>query len=69
MAINYEKIGWEDKPSETTPLNKTNLDRMDSGIKAACDAADASCNVKLNNSAASNLNFSLSGTVLNITIS
>ncbi|SET06257.1 hypothetical protein SAMN02910413_1699 [Pseudobutyrivibrio sp. C4] len=69
MAINYEKIGWEDKPTETTPLNKTNLDRMDSGIKAACDGIDEACNVTINSMPASQLNFALNGTILNITIS
>ena len=69
MAINYTKVNWQDKPDTSTPINATNLGKMDNGIKAACDAADSACAVKFNNLPASNLNFSLSGSVLNITIS
>lgn len=28
----YKKVGWKDYPSTDTPINATNLDRMDAGI-------------------------------------
>ena len=32
MADAYSKIGWENSPSEKTPINMTNLNHMDEGI-------------------------------------
>lgn len=37
MAINYTKIGWD----TSKYVNPTNMNQMDNGIKAACDAVDA----------------------------
>lgn len=36
MAINYTKIGWD----TSKYINPTNMNRMDDGIKAACDGVD-----------------------------
>lgn len=36
----YERVGWEDSPSTNTPINATNLNIMDVGIKAVSDATD-----------------------------
>lgn len=37
MAINYEQVGWDSNKY----VNPTNMNKMDNGIKAACDKADA----------------------------
>ena len=44
MAINYQKVGWDTSKF----VNPTNMNQMDAGIKAACDAADQ-INTNLNN--------------------
>lgn len=31
--ITYGQVGWEDKPSENTPINALNLGKMEQGIK------------------------------------
>lgn len=36
--VTYERVNWEDSPSENTPINQTNLNKMDKGI-ADCAAA------------------------------
>lgn len=36
MAINYSKVGWD----TTKYVNPTNMNKMDDGIKAACDGVD-----------------------------
>lgn len=36
----YERVNWEDSPSTNTPINATNLNIMDAGIKAVSDATD-----------------------------
>lgn len=36
----YERVNWEDSPSEATPINATNLNIMDVAIKAVSDATD-----------------------------
>ena len=41
MAINYTEVGWD----TSKYVNPTNMNKMDDGIKAACDGVDA-----LNNS-------------------
>lgn len=33
MAETYKKVGWQDFPSQQTPLNAENLGQMDDGIK------------------------------------
>lgn len=33
MAETYKKVGWQDFPSQQTPLNAENLGQMDNGIK------------------------------------
>lgn len=38
MAINYDRITWQN--DGVTPLNANNLNRMESGIKDACDGVD-----------------------------
>lgn len=30
--VTYERVNWEDSPSENTPVNGTNLNKMDKGI-------------------------------------
>lgn len=37
----YTKVNWEDYPSTATPLNATNLDKMDSGIKNLDDVYES----------------------------
>lgn len=37
MAINYTKVGWD----TSKYVNPTNMNKMDNGIKAACDGVDA----------------------------
>lgn len=37
MAINYEQVGWDSNKY----VNPTNMNKMDNGIKAACDKVDA----------------------------
>lgn len=46
MAINYTKIGWD----TSKYVNPTNMNQMDNGIKAACDAIDSEV-LKLTNDA------------------
>jgi len=36
MAINYTKVGWD----TSKYVNPTNMNKMDDGIKAACDGVD-----------------------------
>lgn len=31
-TVNYERLDWEDYPSEDTPLNAENLNQMEEGI-------------------------------------
>lgn len=38
VTITYTKVGWNET---TTPVNPTNLDTMDTGIKTANDNIDA----------------------------
>ncbi|WP_458457437.1 hypothetical protein [Pseudobutyrivibrio sp.] len=40
--VTYERVNWEDSPSENTPVNGTNLNKMDKGI-ADCAAAVNEC--------------------------
>ena len=44
--VTYERVNWEDSPSENTPINQTNLNKMDKGI-ADCAAAVNSCNERV----------------------
>lgn len=37
MAINYEKVGWDNSKF----VGPTNMNQMDDGIKSACDGVDA----------------------------
>lgn len=46
MAISYTKKTWLDSPNTTTPLSAANLQIMDDGIQAACDAVDAMPSVR-----------------------
>lgn len=39
--VTYERVNWEDSPSENTPVNGTNLNKMDKGI--------ADCAAEINN--------------------
>lgn len=39
--VTYERVNWEDSPSENTPVNGTNLNKMDKGI--------ADCASEINN--------------------
>ena len=41
--MSYTQIGWQNKPSTATPINRTNLNHMDAGI-AANDAAIGTLN-------------------------
>lgn len=42
MALqNYSKTNWENAPGTATPLNATNLNHLESGIKAVTDAVIA----------------------------
>ena len=47
MAISYTKKTWLDSPNTTTPLSAANLQIMDDGIQAACDAVDAMPSVRV----------------------
>ena len=38
--MSYTKIGWQDEPSTTTPINAINLNHMDDEIKASSDKVD-----------------------------
>lgn len=40
MAIEYSGKTWQDYPSETTPITAAELNRMEQGIKSACDGVD-----------------------------
>lgn len=40
--VTYERVNWEDSPSQNTPINQTNLNKMDKGI-ADCAAAVNEC--------------------------
>jgi hypothetical protein len=44
--VTYERVNWEDSPSQNTPINQTNLNKMDKGI-ADCAAAVNSCNERV----------------------
>lgn len=35
--VTYERVNWEDSPSQHTPINQTNLNKMDKGIKDCVD--------------------------------
>lgn len=38
--MSYTKTTWQDAPSTSSPINSTNLNHMEDGIKEACDATD-----------------------------
>lgn len=40
--VNYEKVSWLNTPSTNTPINATNLGKMDDGIEACASRANAS---------------------------
>lgn len=40
MALNYERIGWENAPSTNTPIDAGSLNHMDNGILAVSDQYD-----------------------------
>lgn len=40
MALNYQRVGWEDAPSTNTPLDAANLNHMDNGIVAVSNEFD-----------------------------
>lgn len=40
MALNYQRVGWEDAPSTNTPLDAANLNHMDNGIVALSNEFD-----------------------------
>lgn len=39
--MEYNKVGWENEPSRTTPINASNLDHMDEGIKQLVDEVNS----------------------------
>ena len=41
MALNYERIGWENAPSTNTPIDAGSLNHMDNGILAVSNQYDA----------------------------
>lgn len=40
MALNYERIGWENAPSTNTPIDAGSLNHMDNGILAVSNQYD-----------------------------
>lgn len=40
MALNYQRVGWEDAPSTQTPIDAANLNHMDNGIVALSNEFD-----------------------------
>lgn len=40
-TVNYERLDWEDYPSEDTPLNAENLNRMEEGIAGLYEDVEA----------------------------
>lgn len=40
MALNYERVGWENAPSTATPIDAGNLNHMDNGILAVSKQYD-----------------------------
>ena len=38
--MSYQKTNWQDAPSTETPINATNLNRMESGIESASKNID-----------------------------
>lgn len=56
MAINYTKVGWD----TSKYVNPTNMNQMDDGIKAACDAIDSEV-VKLTASSAQTIKSAAAG--------
>lgn len=53
MSVSYNRVNWADYPATTTPVNATNLNKMDKGI------ADLTREVNSVESSVSNLNSSL----------
>ena len=53
MSVSYKRVNWADYPATTTPVNATNLNKMDKGI------ADLTSEVNSVASDMSNLNSSL----------
>lgn len=40
--VTYARVNWEDSPSTDTPINATNLNKMDLGIEQSATRANAS---------------------------
>ena len=53
MSVSYDRVNWADYPATTTPVNATNLNKMDKGI------ADLTNEVNSVESSVGNLNSSL----------
>ncbi len=47
--MSYTRVNWENLPSTNTPLNATNLNKMDAGIKAL-DDGQIDLQTQINNS-------------------
>lgn len=62
MAIELNRIGWEDAPSEQTPLDSGNLKQMENNTEDAINEAISQIESKMNNiiSVSFNNNYSMS---------
>ena len=38
--LTYVRVNWEDSPSENTPINSENLNKMDAAIEAVVNLAN-----------------------------
>ena len=41
MSVDYSRVNWQQAPSTSTPINATNLNKMDKGIADAVNQANA----------------------------
>ena len=63
MAKRYARLNWQNTPSVATPMNATNLNKMDKGIDDLDNAIEAIYSKRVNNVVTTNKDTFLAGPV------
>ena len=63
MAKRYARLNWQNKPSVATPINATNLNKMDKGIDDCDNAIEEIYAKRVNNVVTTNTDTFLAGPV------
>ena len=63
MAKRYARLNWQNTPSVATPMNATNLNKMDKGIDDCDNAIEEIYNKRVNNVVTTNKDTFLAGPV------